>query len=160
MRGTRMQMAVYHTYKLADDILIAPGIPALDLLNGDATGGNGGVSRHEVQVQGGLTHNGLGMRLSGSWRSSTTVDSGADALRFSDLATLNLRFFANLGMNRDLVKKIPFPRGTRVRIAIDNVFNQRQKVTDSSGVTPLGFQPAYLDPLGRTVSISFRKLFF
>jgi hypothetical protein len=160
MRGTFMQAGLFHTYRLEDEILIASGIPALDLLNGDATGGNGGVSRHEIRMQGGVTHNGMGVRMGATWRSATTVDSGADALHFSDLATVNLRLFANLGMQRKLAAKMPFLRGARISIGIDNVFNQRQRVTDSSGATPLGFQPAYLDPLGRTVSIRFRKLFF
>lgn len=160
MRGTRMQFAVYHTVRLEDEILIAPGVPKLDLLNGDATSNAGGVSRHELSAQGGITHNGLGLRFSANWASGTTVGSGADRLRFSPLATVNLRLFANLGAQRDLVKKIPFLRGSRVRIAIDNLFNDRQKVRDSNGLTPLSFQPGYLDPLGRTISISFRKLFF
>ena len=30
---------------------------------------------------------------------------------------------------------------------------------DGSGVTPVNYQPDLLDPIGRTVSISIRKLF-
>lgn len=160
MRGTRMNLSVYHTLRIADRILIAPGGPELDLLNGDATGGTGGVSRHEVRVQGGVMHNGMGLRLNATWRSGSTVDSGAETLHFSDLATINLRLFANLGLQRALVEKVPFLRGTRISIGVNNLFNSRQRVRDGSGVTPLGFQPAYLDPLGRTVSLSFRKLMF
>jgi outer membrane receptor protein involved in Fe transport len=59
-----------------------------------------------------------------------------------------------------LVKNHPFLRGTRVSIGIDNIFNTRRDVTDATGATPLRYQPGYLDPLGRTISISFRKLFF
>ena len=40
-----------------------------------------------------------------------------------------------------------------------NVFNARPKVNDAFGKTPLNYQPDLLDPLGRTVMISFRKLF-
>jgi outer membrane receptor protein involved in Fe transport len=47
-----------------------------------------------------------------------------------------------------------------VSIGIDNIFNTRREVTDATGVTPLRYQQGYLDPLGRTISISFRKLFF
>ena len=45
-------------------------------------------------------------------------------------------------------------------LAVTNLFNQRQRVTDQTGTVPIGFQPAYLDPLGRTVRLSVRKLFF
>jgi iron complex outermembrane receptor protein len=33
------------------------------------------------------------------------------------------------------------------------------EVKDASGLTPYSFQPAFIDPLGRTWRISFRKLF-
>jgi hypothetical protein len=32
-------------------------------------------------------------------------------------------------------------------------------VRDATGATPLSYQPAYLDPTGRQVAISFRKMF-
>jgi len=32
-------------------------------------------------------------------------------------------------------------------------------VRDSSGATPLRYQPFLLDPLGRTVTLSLRKVF-
>jgi hypothetical protein len=51
-------------------------------------------------------------------------------------------------------------RGARISFNIDNIFNQRREVTDATGATPLRYQTGYLDPLGRTVSINFRKLFF
>ena len=34
------------------------------------------------------------------------------------------------------------------------------KVHDQLGLTPISYQPAYLDPVGRKISFSFRKLFF
>jgi iron complex outermembrane receptor protein len=38
--------------------------------------------------------------------------------------------------------------------------NDRQKVRDGRGATPLIYQPAYLDPLGRTVTLGLRKQLF
>lgn len=162
-RGTRLQLALYHTIHLRERILVFEGGPELDLLNGDAIGSSGGQSRHEVQAQAGLTHNGLGARLSASWQSETTVNggaTGAQTLRFSDLATFNLRLFANLGQQQALTSRIPFLRGSRLSFSVTNIFNSRQHVTDVNGDTPVSYQPAYLDPLGRSVRISFRKLFF
>jgi hypothetical protein len=34
------------------------------------------------------------------------------------------------------------------------------RVTDAAGLTPVSYLPAYLDPLGRSVRVSVRKLFF
>jgi len=33
-------------------------------------------------------------------------------------------------------------------------------VHDATGATPISYQPAYLDPVGRKITVSFRKLFF
>ena len=51
-------------------------------------------------------------------------------------------------------------RGARVTLSVSNVFNSRQRVRDATGVTPISYQPDYLDSLGRTVRLSVRKLFF
>ena len=162
--GGRIQFAVYHTWTFADRVNIANGGPVLDLLRGDAIGSSGGTSRHQVQVQSGYSNNGIGVRLSGNWQSATRVNGGTpanpQALNFGSLATVDLRLFADLGQRLDLLKAHPWLRGTRVSLSLDNLFNQRQRVTDANGTVPIGYQPGYLDPLGRTVRLSIRKLFF
>ena len=162
--GGRVQFALYHTWHFTDRVLIAEGGPALDLLGGDATGNNGGSPRHEIEGQAGYSNNGLGARLSVNWRSGTRVDGGTptapETLNFGSLATADLRLFADLGQRLELVRAHPWVRGMRVSLSVTNLFNQRQRVTDQAGEVPIGFQPAYLDPLGRTVRLSVRKLFF
>jgi outer membrane receptor protein involved in Fe transport len=85
--------------------------------------------------------------------------NGSD-LTFSDQTRVNLRLFADLGAQRDLVREFRFLRGARVSLIIDNLFDSRVDVRDASGETPLNYQPFLVDPLGRTVRISLRKLFF
>ena len=164
--GGRLTFSLYHTWHMTENILIAPGVAPLDLLNGDATGSSGGQPRHEVEARVGYMNNGIGARLGLDRESGTHVNGaltgtsgGSSRLNFGSLATANLRIFANLGQMPALVKDHPFLRGTRLSIGIDNIFNQRREVTDATGATPLRYQPGYLDPLGRTVSITFRKLF-
>ncbi|HEX8668937.1 MAG TPA: TonB-dependent receptor plug domain-containing protein [Allosphingosinicella sp.] len=166
-QGGRIQLAFYHTWRFQDTVLIREGVPELDFLNGSAAGNLGGRPRHEFEVQTGIFRNGLGARLTANWQSGTTVHGGAIAgggtasdLRFSSLATLNLRLFANLGEQAKLVDKHPWLRGTRVSLSIDNIFDTRLRVRDAAGVTPISYQPAYIDPLGRTVRITLRKVFF
>lgn len=162
--GGRLQFGLYHTWRFTDSILIAPGVPKLDLLDGAATGSNGGTSRHQIEAQAGYNNNGLGARLSVNWRSATRVDGALGAadstLRFGDLATADLRLFADLGQMRSLVREHPFFRGSRITLSITNLLDSKQTVRDATGMTPLRYQPDYLDPLGRAVTISFRKLFF
>jgi iron complex outermembrane recepter protein len=103
------------------------------------------------------------VRFTGNWSSATTVDGGTGSatgnLHFSSLATANVRIFADLGQNPSLMKH-KWARGMRVTLALNNITNSRQHVRDANGDTPISYQPAYLDPLGRTIRISIRKLFF
>lgn len=164
--GGRLQLGLFHTYHIENEILIREGVPVLDLLGGSAVGGRGGQPRHEVEAQAGIFRNGIGARLTANWQSGTTVRGRPDLggttgdLFFSDFATVNLRLFADLGARRNWVREVPFLRGTRVTVAIDNLLDSRLDVRDSTGAVPLSYQPDYLDPLGRSVRISLRKLFF
>jgi hypothetical protein len=159
-QGGRLQFSITDTVTLVDEATIRSGLPRLDYLHGDALGSTGGRPRHQVEAQAGYFNNGLGARVSADWRSGTRVDSttGED-LRFSPLATFDLRLFANLGERFDLVAKHPWLRGSSVRFQMNNVFNSKPRVRDESGDVPNNFQADLLDPLGRTISISIRKLF-
>ena len=156
----RITFLLTDTITFVDKVKIGPGLPVVDYLHGDAQGQSGGTSRHQVQAQAGYFNNGLGARLSGNWRSGTRVDTlTGDNLHFSPLATFDLRLFANPGDIPEIAVKHPWFRGTQVQLKVDNVFNSRPKVHDAFGAVPLSFQPDLLDPLGRTIMISFRKLF-
>ena len=160
--GGAIQFAVFHRLRLQNEILIRPGVPVLDLLEGSAIGEGGGQPRHRVDVQAGVSRNGLGARLTARWESGTDVRGGAfggEDLRFSDLTTVNLRLFADLGQ-QPFARGRPWLRGSRVQVSIDNLFNERVRVRDAAGLTPVSYQPDLLDPLGRSVRVSFRKIFF
>jgi len=162
--GGRLQVAVYHTWRLEDQVRLRSGLPVLDLLHGDTIGTGGGEPRHEVQGRLGYFNNGLGAQLRVNWQSGTHVNGGTPAapqpLAFSALTTFNLRLFADLGNQVHFAAKHPWARGLRITLSANNLFESRQRVTDATGATPISYQPDYLDPLGRTVMISIRKLFF
>jgi hypothetical protein len=160
----RLQLALYHTVIFEDQLLVRPGGPLLDRLNGAALGSTGGQPQHEIEAQAGYALHGLGVRLSADWKSGTTVrgaaaGSSAGDLRFSDLATVNLRFFADLSQRKALMDRAPSLKGGRLTLAVSNLFDQRIRVKDATGATPAGYQPDYLDPTGRVVRLGFRKLF-
>jgi iron complex outermembrane recepter protein len=160
---SRWSLALYHTVRLQDEILIGPGVPALDLLNGSATSSLGGSPRHELQLNGGVFYKGMGFRLEGNYRSATRVDgnilTGTGDLRFGDLATLNAFLFINLDQRGTLTKKVKWLRGSRIAIRIDNVLADVIDVRDATGLVPLSYQAGLLDPQGRVFEISFRKRF-
>jgi iron complex outermembrane receptor protein len=157
-RGAQLQFSLYHTWYFRDDVRLAANGPTVDLLNG-GTIGSGGQARHKVQFNAGLFDDGIGFRLSGNWMSATKVDEDQDnlgALHYSSLATFDLRLFADL---QQRFRRKAWARGTRVTLSLSNLFNSRQHVHDASGATPLIYQPAFLDPYGRTVGVTLRRLF-
>lgn len=158
----RWNLAIYHTYRLAERVSIASGGPLLDLLGGDALTG-GGVSRHAIEAEGGFFYKGIGLRLNGNWSAPTRVRAtgtpGSSDLRFGSVTKLNLRTFVDLGQQQGLVDSWSFFKGTRLSFTVDNLFDSRQRVTDASGAVPLSYQPDYLDPRGRVFGIDFRKMF-
>ncbi|MGV3730689.1 MAG: TonB-dependent receptor plug domain-containing protein [Sphingopyxis sp.] len=159
-QGGRWQVSLYHTVKLTDTVLIGPGVPELDLLNGSATGSGGGSSRHLLELDGGVFYKGMGVRLSAKYDSGSTVTGGtAGDLEFGDLATFDLRFFVSLDQQPKLTGALPFLKGSRLRLSIDNVFDAQRKITDANGIVPLNYQPGYIDPLGRYIELEWRKTF-
>lgn len=153
---SRFTLGVHHTWRLDSEILTAPGGPVLDLLDGAALTRPGGEPRHQIDLQTGIIHRGLGAQLSANWRSGTRVDSPAGDLFFRDYGTVNLSLFANLG---DRFRQQTWLRGTRIGLNVTNLLDTRPQVRDAAGATPFSYQPAYLDPIGRAVTFSLRKLF-
>jgi len=157
------QLSVYHTWRLTDEVTLRKGLAALDQLDGAAINSRTGQARHEVQIQGGYFKDGLGMRFNGAWKASTWVDGGAtggQTLYFSDLATVGVNFFANFSVpaRKKAVDRFPILKGAQVSLNFDNIFDAKQTVRDQNDKTPQAYQRDYLDPLGRTVRIGFRKL--
>ena len=156
----RIQFSLTDTITFEDKVRIAPGIPELDYRHGDAAGSLGGTPLHQVEAQLGYFKNGLGARLGANWRSATNVDTlNGDNLHFSPVGTFDLKLFANPGDIPEVAVKHPWLRGTQVRFDVTNIFDSKPRVRDAAGAVPLNYQPDLLNPLGRTIMISFRKLF-
>ena len=157
----RFNLSIYHTYRIQDEIVIADGLPVLDLLDGAATGNRGGSPRHEVQAQGGVFKNGMGAFVNANWRGSTRIEGGTGPdLEFADQTTVNLNVFMDFASRTSWVQRYPLLKGARINLGIQNLFDSEPEVTSSAGGTPLNYQPDFLDPQGRTVSLTFRKILF
>lgn len=155
------QVSVYHTAVLTDRIIVRSGGPVLDLLDGSAAGARGGTPAHAVELQAGIFRQGRGARLSANWKNGTTVRGASpdSDLAFSDLATVDVRLFDTFAGAPELVRRWPFLKGARITLAVDNLFDARLDVRDGKGSTPSGYAPDVLDPVGRVVEVSFRKVF-
>jgi hypothetical protein len=159
---SRLFVSVYHNWYLQDEVTLRGGRAGLDLLNGEAIDFQGGRRRHEIELQAGAFKGGLGARVTTTWRSSTEIRGLGDAargLRFGDLATVNFYLFLNLAERFGGTRAPGWMKGARATIGVTNLFNARPLVRDGSGTAPLSYQPAYLDPLGRLLNVTLRKVF-
>ncbi|MEO1047842.1 MAG: hypothetical protein AAFW59_05885, partial [Pseudomonadota bacterium] len=141
-------------------IFIAPGVPVLDQLDGDATGAFG-FPRHTSRLEAGLFGNGVGFRLSGIYTGETRLDGsdapGSSDLFFNDLLTFNLRTFINVDQLTG--NQSPALKNVRVTFRMDNIFDGQRAVRDENGDTPINYQPFVIDPIGRFIGVDIRKLF-
>jgi hypothetical protein len=158
----RFNVSLFHTYRIQDEIRIRDELPVIDLLDGAAVGSRGGQPRNEVQFQAGVFRNGFGGFLNATWRDSTRVDGGptGETLFFDDQSTVNLNLFADLSSRTAWVERYPLLKGARITLGVENLFDSRLQVRNALGVTPQGYQPDYLDPQGRVVRLTLRKLIF
>ncbi|MCT2400947.1 TonB-dependent receptor plug domain-containing protein [Novosphingobium mangrovi (ex Huang et al. 2023)] len=161
-RGGRWHMAIYHTWRFTDRVRIAEGVPVLNQLAGDAIT-SGGVPRHAIEAEGGVFKNGYGLRFNAEWDAPARVNGtglpGSSDLRFGSTFRIDMRLFADLGSNENLVEKVPFLKGSRLAFTVDNLLDSRQKVTDENGEVPIAYQAAFREPQGRVIGIDFRKMF-
>jgi hypothetical protein len=158
--NTYLQLTANHSIVFSDQIVIRPGLPSVDLLNGGAIGIASGRVRHQFDGTAALTSGGVGIRGGMTWRGRSTllsrVGGMTETLSFSSLATFNLRAFADGGR---VVPNVKWAKGFRIALEAVNITNRRQFVREALGNTPLQYQPGYRDPLGRTVEVELRKVF-
>ena len=157
----QFQIALYHTWRFQDDVVLRDGQPRLDLLNGDLISDTGGTPAQQIELQTTVSTGAWSADINAVWQSRTKADAGLlsqDRLTFSQGVTLNLRLQINLSDQHWLTRRLPFLKGN-LNLSTDNLLGAHTKVHDSSGAVPLAFEQSYLNPTGRTFRLTFRKRF-
>ncbi|QZD87774.1 hypothetical protein [Qipengyuania psychrotolerans] len=156
----RYFLSFNHNIVLENEVLLAQDGPLFDQLAGNVLSG-GAISENTSRLEAGLFWQGYGMRLSGRYTGEATLLGGdlpgSSDLFFGDLATFDVRLFADLGEVLD--KEEGWFKGLRLSLVADNVFDARRSVVDENGETPAAFEPFRIDPVGRYLGIDIRKAF-
>ncbi len=145
------------THEFSNNVLIAPGVPMLDLLDGDALSG-GGQPRDAFTLRVGGFYRGFGTMINSTYTGSSRI-AGTSNLFFDDFVKVNARVFVDFNQQASVLEAVPLLKNTRIGFSIDNIFDARQRVTDDNGVVPIRYQPDLVDPVGRSFEIELRKLF-
>lgn len=145
------------TFKFTDRLELQRGAPPLNLLDGDTITG-WGTPRVQGYFYGGINYLGNGMNVDGWFQGSNRVrsDNPASDLFFSPIFKMNMSAYVSV---HHFLKKQDWTKHTQVRVEVSNVTNARQHVRNRDGDRPYRFQLGYMDPIGRTVKLSVRKLF-
>jgi len=145
------------TIRFSDRLQLRPGAPVLDLLSGDSVTG-WKTARVSGYFYAGIGQLGNSISIDGWGDGGGRVRSpvGASDLYFSPLfhadvhATLSVHHF---------LRKQAWTKHLQLKLDIEKLINFRQKVHDRNGLVPNQYQPDLLDPVGRTVKFTIRKLF-
>ena len=156
----RYFLSFNHTINLENEVMLSEGGPVLDQLDGFLLG-SGAISESSSRFEGGLFWQGYGFRLTGQYVGDAVVRGGdlpgSSDLFFGDLATFDVRLFADLG--EVFKREDGWMKGLRLSLVADNVFDARRKVVDENGVTPEAYEKYRIDPTGRYLGIDIRKAF-
>ena len=156
----RYFLSLNHSITLENEVVLAENGPVFDQLDGELITG-GTVPRNTTRLEGGVFWQGYGLRLSGRYTGEAVIRGnglpGSSDLFFSDLATFDLRLFANLG--EILERDEGWVDGLRISLVADNIFDSRRRVVDENGVVPNAYDPLRIDPTGRYLGIDVRKAF-
>ncbi|MGA1797985.1 hypothetical protein VH567_04305 [Sphingomonas sp. 4RDLI-65] len=143
--------------KLQDQVELQRGSPTLDLLRGDTIISNG-TARVSGYAYGGINRQGTGLTFdlwySGASRARSS--NPASDLRSSPILKINLG--GTVGLER-MLKRQDWAKKLQLKIDVNNVTDARQRVRDANGDVPNRLQRDYLDPVGRMVTLTLRKLF-
>lgn len=143
--------------RFTDQLLLRPGAPVLNLLDGDSITGSG-TPRVTGYFYSGIGYLGNDLNIGGWYQSGQRVRSDVPAsdLFFSPIFKLNVRFAISV---HHFLRKEDWTRHLQVSIDVENVTDAHIHVHDRDGNVPNRFQPDFLDPIGRTVNLMVRKLF-
>ncbi|MFS0773083.1 TonB-dependent receptor [Sphingomonas sp. 1P08PE] len=145
------------TVRLDNHVTLRRGIAPLDLLDGSTLDGSGGRPRWEWEGNLGIGIGGLNISIFAHLQGPTRIRSelAASDLRFSGRTSLAL--FG--GFDAERLTPAPWAKRLTFQVTIDNLLNDRIEVRDRTGATPNRFQPALLDPVGRSIRLGVRKMF-
>lgn len=142
------------TIKFRDALQLRPGTRVLDLLRGDSVGT--WTPRIIGSAYGGINYRGYGATMNawyGGPRRVRSANPSAD-LRFLSIFRLNIGAYLPF---ESLVPRQKWARNLQIRVNVDNLTDARQRVRDRLGAVPYRYQTDYIDPIGRTLTITLRE---
>lgn len=149
---------VAYEFAVKDRITLDEGQLSLDILTNPLSLASTTLARHRLNLNAALAGDIYGVNFGGSWQSGfrgVAIDDTQSPVSFSSLMVLNIEGFIEPGRAKedDNAGKI------RIKLAVDNVLNRRIRSMDLRPSSIRSFSGSLLDPLGRVLRLSIRKVF-
>ena len=116
------------------------------------------MARVTAYYYSGIGYLGNDLTIGGWYQGSQRVRSAIPAsdLYFSSLFKVNVGVAISV---HHFTPKMNWTLHLQVKVDVENATDARVRVHDRNGRVPNRFQADYLDPIGRTVKLTLRKLF-
>jgi len=149
-------MGITPIFALENRLRLRPGTPSLDLIRGDTIGGY--TPRYSGYAYGGANAGGYGGTFGAFYGGARRIrgDDPASDLRYNAELVLSLSAYAPVG---SLLPRQPWARKLQLKLEVANLLDARQRPRNGDGQVPARLQTDIIDPLGRTATVSLRKLF-
>lgn len=146
---------VNYSYMLSHDLSPAANGDSINLLDTPLTLSTAGSARHTLDNQLTIAKRDFGFNGTIFWQSGASLrslDGVGSATRYSALTKISFEAFVELGRSPNLSN----PGSLRLKLGIDNLFNQRLRVSGLAGLSDSA-QKFLTDPFGRVIRLTFRK---
>lgn len=157
-RPWTFSLSIVHSWQLASEMVIRPGLPVLDRLRGS------GQPRHNFTFNLVVGQRGMGASLNGNWNGAARVRpsdeaGGTTEFRYPSSVLFNLGLFAEPERWGEASQDHNWASNLRLSLDIQNILNGYRKVSVLGAATRREFTRDEIDPLGRTIRLSIRKQF-
>lgn len=144
------------TVALENRLRLRPGTPSLDLIGGDTIGGYD--PRYSGYAYGGVNTGGYGGTFGVYYGGGRRIrgDTPMSDLRYNAELVLSLSAYMPV---EGLLPSRPWAKQLQLKLEVANLLDARQRPRDGNGQVPNRLQANLADQLGRTATISLRKLF-
>ncbi|MEH3122414.1 MAG: TonB-dependent receptor [Sphingomonas phyllosphaerae] len=153
-------LSAAHEWILSDTLVVEPGGKPINLLATPLDGVQG-TTRHRLTIDLAMSYKRLNVQLGGRWRaaadSAAVASDAPDRVQYGALWTVDGEMSFNFRIGRSGRENAE--KTLRLWLSVENVFNRRQRVNDGSGQVPVAFQKAFLDPLGRSITLRLSRTF-
>ncbi len=157
-RPWTFSLSFIHSWQLASEMVIRPGLPVLDRLRGS------GQPRHNVSFNLVVGRRGMGASLNGNWNGAARVRSsdevgGTTEFRYPSSVLFNLGLFAEPERWGRASQERNWASNLRLSLDIQNILNGFRKLSVPGATTRRELTRDEIDPFGRTIRLSIRKQF-